>query len=84
MEASFTLIASDDWQGLEYAIQRSDSVTSFISPAILVSSALSRFLSSRTVLEPLKQAVLERFTEFAGGAIMRHCKRWPITRSRTA
>lgn len=66
--ASFALIASDDWRGLEYAIGASRSIDSFISPEILVPSALTRFLASGKVPEPLKRSVVERFTEFAVGA----------------
>ncbi len=65
---SFALIASDDWQGLEYAIGASDSIASFISPEILAPSALTQFLASGKIPEALKQSVVERFTEFANGA----------------
>lgn len=65
---SFALIASDDWQGLEYAIGVSRSIASFINPEILVPSALPRFLASDKVPEDLKRNVVERFTEFAIGA----------------
>jgi hypothetical protein len=65
---SFALIATDDWQGLEYAIGASRSIASFINPEILVPSALTRFLASGKVPETLKRSVVERFTEFAVGA----------------
>jgi hypothetical protein len=65
---SFALIATDDWEGLEYAIGASPSIASFISPEILVPSALTRFLSSGKVPETVKRSVAERFTEFAVGA----------------
>ncbi|GGJ73782.1 YobI family P-loop NTPase [Glutamicibacter ardleyensis] len=64
---SFALIASDDWQGLEYAIGVSKSVASFISPEILVPSALTRFLASGKVPDVLKRSVVERFSEFSKG-----------------
>ncbi|GAA5194022.1 P-loop NTPase fold protein [Arthrobacter gyeryongensis] len=66
--ASFALIATDDWQGLEYAIRASRSIASFISPEILAPSDMTRFLASSKVPETLKRSVVERFAEFAVGA----------------
>lgn len=65
---SFALIAKNDWQGLEYAIGASRSIASFISPEILVPSALTRFLASSKVPDAVKRRVVERFTEFTDGA----------------
>lgn len=65
---SFSIITNDDWQGLEYAINVSDSIASFISPEILVPSSLTRFLASSKISDALKRSVVERFTEFAQGA----------------
>lgn len=64
---SFALISSSDWPGLEYAIRASNEVANFISPSILPTATMVRFLDSPRIDKPLKSAVVERFEEFADG-----------------
>ncbi|MFF2607245.1 YobI family P-loop NTPase [Arthrobacter koreensis] len=65
---SFALVPDGDWSGLEYAITVSESLDSFVSPAIITPSVTVQFLASRQVPANLKQSVVERLSEFASGA----------------
>lgn len=67
-EESFGLIGSDDWVGLEYAIEVSEEFPSFIGPSLLTPGLIVRFLDSGVVSSTLKETVVGRFDDFADGA----------------
>ena len=62
---SFALIQRGDWGGLEYAIGVSEEIAGFISPAILPTDMIIRFLDSARIPDALKTTVVRRFEEFA-------------------
>lgn len=64
---SFALIPQGDWAGLEYAIGVSEAISEFITPTILPSSMIIRFLDSMRIADALKALVVRRFEEFAEG-----------------
>jgi hypothetical protein len=67
-EESFGLVASDDWDGLEYAIRASEEFSAFIGPSIVTPRVMIRFLESSELASSLKDAVVTRFVEFSDGA----------------
>ncbi|KQR23387.1 hypothetical protein ASF76_09345 [Microbacterium sp. Leaf151] len=66
-EDSFALLQQGDWVGLEYAIRVSGAIAEFVSPAILPSNMVIRFLDSTRIDDALKITVVRRFEEFAEG-----------------
>ncbi|PZE90777.1 hypothetical protein DEJ00_08450 [Curtobacterium sp. MCLR17_039] len=66
--ASFALIASDDWVGLEFAISASSEVQSFIAPDIVSPSIMIRFLDSSVVPTSIKATVVSQFVDYSNGA----------------
>lgn len=64
---SFALIQQGDWDGLEHALGVSEAIADFITPAILPSNMIIRFLGSTRIADALKTIVVQRFEEFAEG-----------------
>ncbi|MEV6285732.1 hypothetical protein [Kribbella sp. NPDC051770] len=63
----FHRFGARDWETLNYAIQRSKKFAEFVVPDLLDTTTVARLLSSPTIDQTVKRAVLARMDEFAPG-----------------